>query len=75
MRGNVSVSAAGEACSLMFEVLLAVGKSGQFLAGRGGSSLVGKLPDRGGGHMEQAGVLLAEWWRDRRRGAFCGGVE
>ena len=45
---------------MMFDLMLAVGKSGQFLLGWGVFPLVGKLPDSTGDHVEQAGVLLAE---------------
>ena len=60
LRGNVAAAAVAERCSLMFDLMLAAGKSGQFLAGRGVFPLVGKLPDGLGDHVEQAGVLLAE---------------
>ena len=60
LRGNVPGAAVVQAGSLMFDVMLGAGKSGQFGAVRGVSSLVGKLPDRVSDHMEQAGVLLAE---------------
>ena len=59
----------------MFDVALAVGKSGQFLAGKGVPALASKLPGRVGDHPEQAAVLLAERGRDLRRRTFCTGVE
>ena len=60
LRRNASGAAVGQAGSLTFDVMLGAGKSSQFGAVRGVSSLVGKLPDRVGDHTEQAGVVLAE---------------
>jgi hypothetical protein len=62
LRGNAGAAAAavGEAGGMTFDLMLAVGKSGQFLLGRSVFPLVGKLPDSVGDHVEQAGVLLAE---------------
>jgi hypothetical protein len=60
LRGKVPAASVAERSSVLFDLMLAVGKSGQFLVGRGVFPLVGKLPDGVGDHVEQACVLLAE---------------
>ena len=75
LRGNVAAAAVGEAGGMMSDLMLAVGKSGQFLLGWGVFPLVGKLPDSIGDHVEQAGVLLAEQCRELGLRMFRGGVD